>query len=167
MKWTGFGDCCALPFEQQTNDDILTLVGGLRTSWSTTAATRRRSPDSWRTAAGSQTPAPKGLLLFRGDFGGLSRKGTNGVSTNGVTANYMFFDRGTFWVLPLTFFLNLSKSITFPEAPLVLTPFVRNQKPLSYVGVAPGSVPEEDLVAIALAYPKAARIGTLSEQYHC
>ena len=35
-----------------------------------------------------------------------SRKGTNGVSTDGV----MLFDRGTFWVLPL-----------------VLTPFVRNQ----------------------------------------
>ncbi len=32
------------------------------------------------------------------------RKGTNGVSTNGVTANFMFFDRGTFWVLPLTYF---------------------------------------------------------------
>ena len=30
------------------------------------------------------------------------RKGTNGVSTNGVTANFMLFDRGTFWVLPLT-----------------------------------------------------------------
>ena len=25
------------------------------------------------------------------------RKGTAGVSTNWVTANYMFFDRGTFW----------------------------------------------------------------------
>ena len=32
------------------------------------------------------------------------RKGTNGVSTNGVTANFLFFDRGTFWVLPLTYF---------------------------------------------------------------
>ena len=32
------------------------------------------------------------------------RKGTNGVSTNGVTANFMFLDRGTFWVLPLTYF---------------------------------------------------------------
>ena len=29
------------------------------------------------------------------------RKGTNGVSTNGVTANFKLFDRGTFWVLPL------------------------------------------------------------------
>ena len=33
-----------------------------------------------------------------------SRKGTNGVSTNGVTADVMFFDRGTFWVLPFTYF---------------------------------------------------------------
>ena len=32
------------------------------------------------------------------------RKGTNGVSTTGVTANFIFFDRGTFWVLPLTYF---------------------------------------------------------------
>ena len=33
------------------------------------------------------------------------RKGTNGVSINGVTANFVFsFDRGTFWVLPLTYF---------------------------------------------------------------
>ena len=28
-----------------------------------------------------------------------TRKGTNGVSTNGVTANVMFVERGTFWVL--------------------------------------------------------------------
>ena len=67
------------------------------------------------------------------------RKGTNGVSTNGVTANSVFLDRGTFWVLPLTtlvfakvpgrtFSPNLSKLITFAAAPLVLTPFVRNQK---------------------------------------
>ena len=25
------------------------------------------------------------------------------ISTNGVTVNFMFFDRGTFWVLPLTY----------------------------------------------------------------
>ena len=31
------------------------------------------------------------------------RRGTNGVSTNGVTAIFRFFDRGTFWVLPLTY----------------------------------------------------------------
>ena len=32
-------------------------------------------------------------------------KGTNGVSTNGVTADSMIsFDRGTFGVLPLTYF---------------------------------------------------------------
>ena len=47
-----------------------------------------------------------------------SRKGTNGVSTNGVTANLMFFDRGTFWVLPLTYF-HLPKSARaylFPQS---------------------------------------------------
>ena len=70
------------------------------------------------------------------------RKGTNGVSTNGVTANFMFFLTGTFRVLPLpyfyipksvpgrTFFPNPSKFITFAAAPLVLTPLVRNRQPL-------------------------------------
>ena len=33
-----------------------------------------------------------------------ARKGTNGVSTHGVTANFMLFDRGTFCALPLTYF---------------------------------------------------------------
>ena len=31
-------------------------------------------------------------------------KGTNGVGTNGVTTNSVSFDRGTFWVLPFTYF---------------------------------------------------------------
>ena len=31
------------------------------------------------------------------------RKGTNGVSANGVTANSLLFDRGAFWVLPSTY----------------------------------------------------------------
>ena len=39
-----------------------------------------------------------------------ARKWTNGVSTNWVTANVMFFDRGTFWVPPLTYFI-------FPKVP--------------------------------------------------
>ena len=30
-------------------------------------------------------------------------KGSNGVSTNGVAANFTFFDRGTFWVLLFTY----------------------------------------------------------------
>ena len=33
-----------------------------------------------------------------------TRKGTNGVSTDGVTANFTLFDGGTFGVLPLTYF---------------------------------------------------------------
>ena len=47
-----------------------------------------------------------------------ARKGTNGVSTNGVTAIFMFFDRGVFWVLPLTY-LYLPKSASaylFPQS---------------------------------------------------
>ena len=41
-------------------------------------------------------PAPDGhSVVGRG-----GRKGTNGVSTNGVSANFMFLNRGTFWVLP-------------------------------------------------------------------
>ena len=32
------------------------------------------------------------------------RKGANGVSANGVAAKVMFFDRGTFWVLPSAYF---------------------------------------------------------------
>ena len=34
----------------------------------------------------------------------VCRKGTNGVSTNGVTAFLSLFGSGTFWVLPLTYF---------------------------------------------------------------
>ena len=78
----------------------------------------------------SQAPVVCGLAL--------TRKGTNGVSINGVTANFMFFDRGTFRILPLIYvyipksargypFLQSVKFITFAVAPLVLTPFVRNQ----------------------------------------
>ena len=33
----------------------------------------------------------------------VSRKGTKGVSTSGVSAKFMFLDRGTCWVLPLTY----------------------------------------------------------------
>ena len=51
-------------------------------------------------------------------FVGARRKGTNGVSTNGVTANFMLFDRGTFWVLPLTdFYLPKSaRAYLFPQS---------------------------------------------------
>ena len=34
----------------------------------------------------------------------VRRKGTNGVGTNGVAANFILFGRGTFWELPLTYF---------------------------------------------------------------
>ena len=46
------------------------------------------------------------------------RKGANGVSTNGVTAYFMFFGRGTFWVLPLTYFglPKSAKGYLFPQS---------------------------------------------------
>ena len=46
------------------------------------------------------------------------RKGTNGVSTNRVTANVMFFDRGTFWVLPLPYFdmPKSARAYLFPQS---------------------------------------------------
>ena len=59
----------------------------------------------------------------------------------GSTQFIIFLDRGTFWVLPLTYFY-LPRSaraylfpqsdkqiITFAAAPLASTPFVRNQRP--------------------------------------
>ena len=49
----------------------------------------------------------------------VDRKGTDGVGTNGVSANLICFDRGTFWVLPLTY-LCLPKSARaylFPQGP--------------------------------------------------
>ena len=46
------------------------------------------------------------------------RKGTNGVSTNGVTANFMLFDRGTFWVLPLNLRLSSQKCQGVPFSPI-------------------------------------------------
>ena len=76
----------------------------------------------------------RGLDVQRG-----ARKGTNGVSTDGVTATFMFFDRGTFWVLPLPY-LNIPKGARVHLSPQcvkthyvcsgptrVLTPFVRNR----------------------------------------
>ena len=66
------------------------------------------------------------------------RKGTNWVSTHGVTANLVFLTEGPFGysrsptsIFPevpgRTLFPNLSKCITLAAAPLVSTPFVRNQ----------------------------------------
>ena len=47
-----------------------------------------------------------------------SQKGTNGVSTNGVTAIFMFFDRWTFWVLPLAdvYLPKSARAYLFPQS---------------------------------------------------
>ena len=44
--------------------------------------------------------------------------GTDGVSANGFTANVMSFDRGTFWVLPLTYFYipQSAREYLFPQS---------------------------------------------------
>ena len=46
------------------------------------------------------------------------RKGTNGVSSNGATANFMIFDRGTFCVLPLAYLLSSQKCQGIPFSPI-------------------------------------------------
>ena len=79
------------------------------------------------------SPKPCDLVTIVGPALEEIRKGTNGCSINGVTANFMFFDRGTFWVLPLTYFYipksaraylfpNLSRAITFCSGPISADP---------------------------------------------
>ena len=54
------------------------------------------------------------------DFGrlnGKARKGTNGVSTDGVTANVMFFDRD-FLVAPVNLLLSPQKCQGLPFSPI-------------------------------------------------
>ena len=51
----------------------------------------------------------------------VSRKGTSGASTNGVTANYFVFDRRTSWVLPLTYFYITKSARAYPFSQSVKT----------------------------------------------
>ena len=46
------------------------------------------------------------------------RRGTDGVSTHGVTARFIVFDRGTFWVLRLTYCYipKSARSYLFPQS---------------------------------------------------
>ena len=48
----------------------------------------------------------------------VPRRGTNGVSTNGATAKFMLFDRGTLWVLTLTYLYlpKSARSYLFPQS---------------------------------------------------
>ena len=74
------------------------------------------------------------------------RKGTNGVSTHGVTADFMLFDRGTFWVLPLSYFYlpQSARAYLFP-------PFVKNHYfcsgPISVESIVSGGVPHRTISA--------------------
>ena len=64
---------------------------------------------------------------------GPPRKGTNGFGTNGVTANFSFFERGTFWVLPLTYFCLPKSARAYLFSQSVKTPYFRS----SPIGVDP------------------------------
>ena len=57
-------------------------------------------------------------ILFTINHVIVHRKGTNGVSTDGVTADLMFLDRGTFWVLPLTYIYlpQSARTYIFPQS---------------------------------------------------
>ena len=84
--------------------------------WRVSAGRPRRaqrhhlSRRKWSKAGGGVAAAPDDSPAHQGgpDQRG-ARKGTHGVSTNGVTANCMFFDGEAFWVVPLTYF-SLPKS---------------------------------------------------------
>ena len=59
------------------------------------------------------------LLRRRPGVLGESRKGTNGVSTHGATANFrVLFDRGTFFGLPLIYFYlpKSARAYLFPQS---------------------------------------------------
>ena len=72
-----------------------------------------RNRGMMKVIVGFHEAAQKCMAEFSGD-----RKGTSGVSTNGVTANFMWFDRGTFWVLLLTYFYipKSARACLFPSS---------------------------------------------------
>ena len=74
-----------------------------------------------------------------------AREGTTGSALHdGVTPNFMPFDRGDFWVpicqnlsILRIFFSNRSKFLTSAATPLVLIPFVRNRVTRRLYGQSP------------------------------
>ena len=86
------------------------------------------------------------------------RKGTNGVSTDGITATFMYSDRGTLWVLWLTYFYlpktartylfpRSAKCITSAAAPLALSPFVRSRGDTMEASLKDATTAENEAVA--------------------
>ena len=74
-------------------------------------------PDVWDVAARGEATPELAEALF-GRFAAGACTGTNGVSTHGVTAHFMFLVRGTFWVLPLTYFYlpKSARAYLFPQS---------------------------------------------------
>ena len=70
---------------------------------------QRSARRSWTRSRASRTAASAAIPR--------TRKGTNGVSANGVS-EFCVFDGGTFWVLPLTYFYlpKRARAYLFPES---------------------------------------------------
>ena len=66
-------------------------------------------------AGGEQQLTVLGMVLAAKRF---SQRGTDVVGTNRVTASFSFFARGTFWVLPLTYFYlpKSARAYLFPQS---------------------------------------------------
>ena len=91
----------------------------------------RRAPRAPGAPLPGAVPAPQGPGRRRAGLG----KGQMGSALMGSLLMICFLT-GTFWVLPLTYFYH--PTIHYLSAPLVLTPFVRNQRTPS-CHTAPGT----------------------------
>ena len=103
-----------------------------------------------------------------------ARKGADGVGTNGVTANFMLFDRGTFGVLPLTYFCipRSTRVYLFPQSvkinhfcsgPIsVDPPFVRNQGYAQVLGAPPRHTPVLRTVQTSCTFVGSTRSGSFT-----
>ena len=101
------------------------------------------------------TSAPRGRALP--SRVGVSRKGTNGVGTDGVTENCMFFDRGTFWVLTFNLRLSSQKCQGVPFSPICQKIFLLHcSGPISFDSICPQP---------SLGLGLGARIGTWDQKY--
>ena len=92
-------------------------------------------------AGGEQQLTVLGMVLAAKRF---SQRGTDVVGTNRVTASFSFFARGTFWVLPLTYFYlpKSARAYLFPQSvklhyfcsgPISVDPICRQPKDFANV----------------------------------
>ena len=97
--------------------DILKLSRYFLESWWYFFKLQRSSRTATPRWRGPQCVTAMGRTRSRTSPAG-ARKGANGVGTNGVTSHFMLFDRGTFRVLPLTYFYQSVKTHYFCSGPI-------------------------------------------------